>query len=127
MVRDTTYQRKIVLIAMSPFIKDGQDIPFETFLGFFGDKQPDIDLNFSSDYQLRAHKYVEYLFGKSHTFRAGTIGTYQDKNAYGIIRKIGEMTGTTYSNATIDFSLSEGIIGVKEDDFSASRRNCSST
>ncbi len=93
-------------------IKDGQDIPFETFLGFFGDKQPDIDLNFSSDYQPRAHKYVEYLFGKSHTFRAGTIGTYQDKNAYGIIRKIGEMTGTTYSNAMIDF-LSEGIIGVK--------------
>lgn len=96
----------------TPMIKDGQDIPFETFLGFFGDKQPDIDLNFSSEYQPRAHKYVEYLFGKTHTFRAGTIGTYADKNAYGIARKVGELQNKTYSNAMLDY-MSEGIIGVK--------------
>ncbi len=92
--------------------KDGQDIPFETFLGFFGDKQPDIDLNFSSDYQPRAHKYVEFLFGKTHTFRAGTIGTYADKNAVAVARKYGEDKGLTYSKAML-YYLSEGIIGVK--------------
>ncbi len=92
--------------------KDGQDIPFETFLGFNGDKEPDIDLNFSSAYQPRAHKYVEYLFGLTHTFRAGTIGTYADKNAYGVAKSAAETMGLTCTNAQLMF-MSEGIIGVK--------------
>ena len=93
-------------------VKDGQDIPFETFLGFNGDKEPDIDLNFSSAYQPRAHKYVEFLFGHTHTFRAGTIGTYADKNAIGVAKSVAEMKGVTYSNAMLTY-MSEGIIGVK--------------
>ncbi len=92
--------------------KDGQDIPFETFLGFFGDKQPDIDLNFSSDYQPRAHKYVEFLFGKTHTFRAGTIGTFADKNAIGVAKRVGEAKGINYTNAML-YYMSKGIVGVK--------------
>lgn len=93
-------------------VRDGQDIPFETFLGFFGDKQPDIDLNFSGEYQPKAHKYVEYLFGKTHTFRAGTIGTYADKNAIGVARKVGELKGVSYTRAMLTY-MSEGIEGVK--------------
>ena len=93
-------------------IRDGQEIPFETFLGFYGDKQPDIDLNFSSAYQPNAHKYVAVLFGDSHTFRAGTIGTYADKNALMVARKVGEEKGITYTNAMLTY-MSEGIIGVK--------------
>ncbi len=93
-------------------IRDGQEIPFETFLGFFGDKSPDIDLNFSGEYQPNAHKYVEVLFGKTHTFRAGTIGKYQDKNAYATARKACEMMEIPYTNAMLAF-MSEGIIDVK--------------
>ncbi len=91
---------------------DGQDIPFETFLGFYGDKQPDIDLNFSNEYQSKAHKYVAELFGESHTFRAGTIGCFADKNAIAVVSKIQESSGTSCSRAEIR-RRSLGLIGVK--------------
>ena len=93
-------------------IPDGQDIPFETFLGFKGDKQPDIDLNFSGEYQPRAHAYVGVLFGGTHTFKAGTIGAYQDKNAYGVCRKICEEKGEPFTQAHLAF-MARDIIGVK--------------
>ena len=93
-------------------IPDGQDIPFETFLGFKGDKQPDIDLNFSGEYQPRAHAYVGVLFGGTHTFKAGTIGAYQDKNAYGVCRKICEEKGEPFTQAHLAY-MARDIIGVK--------------
>ena len=93
-------------------IPDGQDIPFETFLGFGGNKQPDIDLNFSGEYQPRAHAYVGELFGGTHTFKAGTIGAYQDKNAYGVCRKICEERGEPFTQAHLAY-MSRDIIGVK--------------
>lgn len=93
-------------------VRDGQEIPFETFLGFYGDKQPDIDLNFSSEYQSRAHKYVEELFGKSHTFRAGTIGCFADKNAIAVVGKLCEESGESLNKAELR-RRANGLVGVK--------------
>ncbi|MBQ7676596.1 MAG: PolC-type DNA polymerase III, partial [Lachnospiraceae bacterium] len=92
--------------------KDGFDIPFETFLGFKGDKEPDIDLNFSDEYQNKAHRYTEVIFGEGQTFRAGTIGTVADKTAYGYVKHFFEDQGIHKRGCEID-RIVQGCVGVR--------------
>ncbi|WP_394527056.1 PolC-type DNA polymerase III [Lacrimispora sp. JR3] len=103
---------KICPVCGHPLEKDGFDIPFETFLGFKGDKEPDIDLNFSGEYQSKAHDYTEVIFGKGQTFRAGTIGTLADKTAFGYVKNYFEEHGVRKRNCEIN-RIVQGCVGVR--------------
>lgn len=103
---------RICPVCGKKLVKDGFDIPFETFLGFKGNKEPDIDLNFSGEYQSKAHAYCEVIFGYGQTFRAGTIGTLADKTAFGYIKNYYEERGIRKRNCEID-RIVQGCVGVR--------------
>ncbi|BDR56313.1 PolC-type DNA polymerase III [Xylocopilactobacillus apis] len=96
----------------APLVREGQDIPFATFLGFNGEKVPDIDLNFSGDYQPVAHNYIKVLFGEDHAYRAGTIGTVAEKTAFGFVKAFERERDVSFKQTEID-RMAEGITGVK--------------
>ncbi|MBO6150188.1 MAG: PolC-type DNA polymerase III, partial [Clostridium sp.] len=103
---------RVCPVCGKPLKKDGFDIPFETFLGFKGDKEPDIDLNFSGEYQSRAHTYTEVIFGKGQTFRAGTIGTLADKTAFGYVLHYCEEKDIRKRRCEME-RLASGCVGVR--------------
>ena len=103
---------KLCPVCGEPLIKDGHEIPFETFLGFYGDKEPDIDLNFSGEYQNHAHDYTEVIFGDGQTFRAGTIGTLAEKTAFGYVYKYFEEKEIHKRRPEME-RIAQGCVGVR--------------